>query len=70
MNKLPERINAMNVVTYDVQNIVESLTESDEEYREVTLEEVMEVVQSWASDDLNANSASLIFQDENGNDLL
>lgn len=74
--KLPERINVMKLVTYDVQDIVERLTENDETPREVTLEEVMVQVEAWVHEDFNGGQSAwasdlkdLIFQDENGEDL-
>lgn len=74
--KLPERINVMKLVTYDVQDIVERLTENDETPREVTLEEVMVQVEAWVHEDFNGGQNAwasdlkdLIFQDENGEDL-
>lgn len=66
---LPERINVMRVITYDVQNIVESLTENDEEWREVTLDEVLDIVQVWANDDFALEDIPFIYVDENGEEL-
>jgi len=76
MSALPEKINVMRVVTYDVQDIVERLTETDETYRDVTIAEVMEQVNSWVEEDFNCGIShgdlhlcDLIFQDENGEDV-
>ncbi len=70
MSELPKRINVMKVISYDVQDIVERLTENDETLRTVTLEEVMEQVEAWVQEDFPTERIKdLIFQDENGEDL-
>lgn len=67
---LPERINVMKVITYDVQDIVERLTENDETLREVKLDEVMQQVLAWIEEDFPAERIKdLIIQDENGEEL-
>jgi hypothetical protein len=65
---LPDTINAMKIITYDVKNIVESLTENDEQPREVDLEEVMEVVRAWAIDDFGDNW-NVFYQTDDGDEL-
>jgi hypothetical protein len=65
---LPDTINAMKIITYDVKNIVESLIENDEQPREVTLEEVMEVVKAWAIDDFGDNW-NVFYQTDDGDEL-
>jgi len=68
--KLPERINVMKVISYDVQDIVERLTENDETLRTVTLEEVMQQVEAWVEEDFPADRIKdLIIQDENGEEV-
>ena len=71
MDKLPERINAMKVISYDVQQIVETLmAEQEVEAEEVTLEMVMDRIESWVEEDfINDVSDSTIYQDENGGEL-
>jgi hypothetical protein len=75
MSGLPERINVMKVISYDVQDIVERLTENDETLREVSLEEVMQQVEAWVEEDFSCGHGhtgsikDLIFQDQNGEDL-
>lgn len=71
MDKLPERINAMKVISYDVQQIVEALmAEQEVEAEEVTLEMVMDRIESWVEEDfINDVSDSTIYQDENGEEL-
>jgi hypothetical protein len=65
---LPQRINAMKVASYDVQEIVGYISDGLEKpVEEITLEDVLE----WIEDDVNMDIAgsNVIFQDENGNDL-
>lgn len=70
MSELPKRINVMRVVSYDVQDIVERLTENDETLRTVALEEIMEQVEAWVEEDFPADRIKdLIIQDENGEEL-
>ena len=81
---LPQRINVMRVVTYDVETIVEQLTaERDSEVmydkdgsrllsadEPFTIDDVLERVEGYIADDfLGMNPNDLIVQDENGNDL-
>jgi hypothetical protein len=69
-NKLPERINVMKVISYDVQDIVERLTENDETLRTVTLEEVMQQVEAWVEEDFPADRIKdLIIQNQDGEEL-
>jgi predicted transcriptional regulator len=70
MSNLPERINVMKVISYDVQDIVERLTENDETLRTVTLEEVMQQVEAWVEEDFPADRIKdLIIQDQDGEEL-
>jgi len=70
MGNMPERINVMKVISYDVQDIVERLTENDETLREVELDEVMQQIQAWIEEDFPAEIINdLIIQDENGEEL-
>ena len=70
MNKLPERINVMKVVTYNVHEIAESICELDSEMNmdTITIEDVLDYVQDWVYEDFGT-SRDLIWQDENGEDL-
>jgi hypothetical protein len=66
--KLPERINAMKVATYDVQEIIGYISDGlDKPVEEITLEDVLE----WIEDDVDMDIAghNVIFQDENGEEL-
>jgi hypothetical protein len=84
MSDLPERINVMRVVTYDVTTIMEQLqAERDSEVvydrhtphrlsadEPFTIDDVLERVEGYIADDfLGINPNDLIVQDENGNDL-
>lgn len=69
-NPLPKRINVMKVISYDVQDIVERLTENDETLREVELDEVVEQIRAWVEEDFPSERINdLIFQTEDGEDL-
>lgn len=71
MEKLPERINAMKVISYDVQQIVEALmAENEIPAEEVTLDMVMGRIEDWVEEDfIHDVSDSTIYQDENGEAL-
>ena len=72
MSRLPERINAIKAITYDVRQIVESLMAENEleDDSTITLEMVMERIDSWVEEDfMNDVADSTIFQDENGEEL-
>jgi hypothetical protein len=81
---LPQRINVMKVVTYDVAGIVQQL--QDERDSEIiydkdgshrlsadepfTIEQIIDRVESYVEDDFAGMRLSeLVFQDEDGNDL-
>ncbi len=76
MSELPERINVMKVVSYDVQEIVNKIIEdgSTEDGR-VSLWDIMQQVEAWTESDFGCgyghqpNLRDLIFHDENGEDL-
>lgn len=63
---LPERINAMTVLSYVVADIVDDLRKTGIE--DPTMEDVMGIVEEYARDDLGYG-LSIIFQDENGEEL-
>jgi hypothetical protein len=69
MTKLPERINAMKCISYDVESIVDAMMtmEYRESEQEITLEDVLE----WIGDDVESdiNFSNVIYQDENGGEL-
>ncbi len=66
---LPERINAIKVVTYDVVQIVESLQAmNDDDAYEPTIEEVLGYIEDWVYEDFG-DSYGVVYQDENGEEL-
>jgi hypothetical protein len=73
MSELPERINVMKVVTYDVERITAELQEQGR--TNVSLPDIMEYIEGWVNEDFGCgfghenNLGDLIFQDENGEDL-
>lgn len=67
---LPERINAMRVVTYYVPDIVTSLKEmNDDPNFEPDIDEVMEYIEDWVYNDMADPNWGLTYQDENGEEL-
>ena len=71
MIKLPERVNAMKCISYDVKQIVEALmAEQEIEAKNVTIEMVMDRITSWVEEDfMNDVADNTIYQDENGEDI-
>jgi len=69
--QLPQRINAMKVISYDVQQIAETLmAEQELEAHEITLEMVMERIETWVEEDFAHDVAdNTIYQDENGQEI-
>jgi len=69
--QLPQRINAMKVISYDVQKIAEVLmAENEIEAHEVTLKMVMERIETWVEEDFYHDvTDSFIYQDENGEEI-
>ena len=70
--QLPQRINAMKVISYDVQQVAKALMEEQEyQAHEITLEIIMETIEDWADKDFNlqGNFSDVIFQDENGEEI-
>ena len=67
---LPERINAMRLVYYDVKQLVTDMAEaSQKDQSEITLDEVMGVIADYATEDLASSYMRIIYQDENGEEL-
>lgn len=68
---LPQRINAIKVISYDVQQIAEALmAENEIEAQEVTLEMVMERIEAWVEEDFSHDVAdSIIYQNEDGEEI-
>ena len=72
MSQLPERVNAIRTVTYNVASIVETIVEmnaGDVKAEDVTLEEVLDIIAEWATEDLANSRTGIIYQDQNGEEL-
>jgi hypothetical protein len=69
METLPERINVVRSITYDVAGIVDSMKELGEE--EIDIDSVMEYIQDWVSEDMASpiSRHDLTYLDENGQEL-
>jgi hypothetical protein len=66
---LPERINVIRTVTYDVPKIVGDLQEMNME--DIDLDVILEYIQEWVVEDLTAplSRHDIVYQDENGEEL-
>ena len=71
----PERITVTKVITYDVESVKQQIITDNKELgesKEVTLEDVIEMIHEYAKDDFScgwghyADLGDLIFQDETG----
>jgi hypothetical protein len=72
MSQLPERVNAIRTVTYNVASIVETIVEmnaGDVKAEDVTLDEVLDIIAGWATEDLSSSHKEIIYQDQNGEEL-
>lgn len=69
MEALPERINVIRSITYDVPSLVDSLKEMGEE--DINIDRVMEYIEDWVAEDMAAplSRHELTYQDENGQEL-
>ena len=66
---LPERINVMKVISYDVQQICEDIHAAHEiPFDEISIEDCMEFISDWVVEDFGYDD-DLIYQDENGEEL-
>ena len=66
---LPERINAIKIVTYATEHILADVALSNEVSEdEVTTEMLIDWLDDWIQEDL-ADGGPIILQDENGNEL-
>ena len=64
MDNLPERINVIKIITYDVPRIVNDLKEMGHE-GDITVENVLDYIEDWVEEDFG-NFSDLVYQDENG----
>jgi hypothetical protein len=69
METMPERINVIRTVTYDVQSVIKDLEEMEVE--PIDLETVMNYITEWVEEDMRApiSRHDIIYQDENGQEL-
>jgi len=69
MSNLPERVNAMKVSSYNVEEIVDAMLtmEYKDKAEDITIEDILE----WIGDDVEAdiNFSKVFYQDENGGEL-
>jgi hypothetical protein len=69
MTKLPDRVHAMKVSSYNVEEIVDAMltTEYKEKLEDITIEDILD----WIGDDVDMDIAgnNVIYQDENGEEL-
>lgn len=74
---LPERINVMKLVSYDVQQLLDDISEhlivcenraahNFSNPDEITIDDLLDWISGWVDD---LDFGDFIFQDENGNDL-
>ena len=68
MNNLPERINVIKTVTYDVPSIFDDIKKMGVDFEINTVDDVMEFIEDWVAEDFGSLD-NLIFQDENGEEL-
>jgi hypothetical protein len=67
--KVVTRIDVAQVITYDVETIVEQLLEDNrgEDGVEITFDDVLEHIKYLAGEDFDSRNV-VYYQDENGND--
>jgi hypothetical protein len=75
MEKMPEKINVIKVVTYDLQKISDDMFEATG-LRPIHVAEAVDWIEPWVIEDFGGGQNAwapdlkdLIFQDENGEDL-
>ena len=66
MSDLPERINVIKVITYDIKSIRRDSHNMGHPLD--TIDDILEFIEEWVEDDFGSLSG-LIYQDENGNEL-
>ena len=66
---LPERINVIRCITYDVSKVVEDLKEKEVE--PIDIDTVINYIHEWVEEDMRAliSRYDLVYQDENGQEL-
>lgn len=70
MSDMPTVINASRTITFNVNQIINDISEEQDKPREsVTIEEVMERVEEWADEQLNSPYTQNYYLDESGQDI-
>lgn len=67
MTDMPERINVIKTITYNVGQLRREVL-NDLGIELATVDDVMEYIEDWVADDFGSLSG-LVFQDENGEEL-
>lgn len=69
MTDLPERINVIRTISYDVPKLVSDLEDMGVE--DIDLDSLMEYIEDWVYEDMTAPPSrhDLVYQDENGEEL-
>jgi hypothetical protein len=67
MSNLPERINVIKTITYDIPSLVNDLKEMGHE-GDITVENILDYIEDWVEEDFS-NLTNLVYQDENGENL-
>lgn len=68
METMPEKINVIRSITYDVPSIVDSLKEMGED---INIDSVMEYLEDWVAEDMASpiSRHDVTYLDENGQEL-
>jgi hypothetical protein len=69
METLPERINVIRTITYDVAKVVDEL--KDMAVEPIDVDTVIHYIAEWVEEDMRApiSRHNIIYQDENGQEL-
>ena len=69
METMPERINVIRCITYDVSKVVEDLKEMEVE--PIDIDTVINYINEWVQEDMRAlvSRYDIVYQDENGQEL-
>jgi hypothetical protein len=68
--QLPERINVMRVISYDVQEVRESLAELNGiSFEKVKGLEIIALIEDWVGEDFAMQEGKEIWQDQDGQEL-
>ncbi len=71
METLPERINVIRSITYDIPSLVIELEDMGIDKEEIDLEFILEHIHDWVYEDMSApvSRHDLVYQDEDVNEL-